>query len=170
MRYFLVILMLLFLVGCGFHWRGQMPLAPALQTVYIKSPDPYGQLTRHLQESLKMSGAHVVDRPEDASTILVIVKEDTTQQLLGINGSQQTRQYNLILTVTFEVTTSSGQPKVPPQVITETRTLTIQADQMLASSNEANNLYQQMRLAIVYKIMSRLASQEISTLLMQPAS
>lgn len=168
MRQLMVLFMLVIsLTGCGFHLRGQMPLATPLHVVYLKTPNPYGQLAHNLQQSFKMSGTRLVDNPNDATAILNILKEETSQQLLGINGSQQTRQYNLILTVTFEVTTPSGQTTVSPQVITETRTLTIQADQMLASSNESNSLYQQMRSAIVYKIMRRLASEEVTTLLMR---
>ena len=54
--------------------------------------------------------------------------------------------------------------------MTETRALTIQADQILASSNEANNLYQQMRQAIVYDIMSRIASHDVTALITDTTS
>lgn len=170
MRQIIISVVLLCLTGCGFHLRGQTTLAPPLQVVYLKAPNPYGQLAHNLQQSFKMSGARLVNNPEDATAILSILKEETSQQLLGINGSQQTRQYNLILTVTFEVTTPKGETTVSPQVVSESRVLTIQADQMLASSNEANSLYQLMRASIVYKIMQRLASQEITSIMMHHPS
>jgi LPS-assembly lipoprotein len=170
MRHVLVSVLLICLSGCGFHWRGQTQLAPPLQVIYIKAPNPYGTLAHNLRRSLTMSGTHIVEQPDKASMIFSILKEETSQQLLGINGSQQTRQYNLILTVTFEITTPHDEIVVPPQVITETRTLTIQADQMLASSNEANSLYQLMRASIVYKIMQRLGSQEITAIMLRQPS
>ena len=114
---------------------------------------------------MKISDVRLVDKIEEASTVLVILSESTTQQLLSLSGTQQTRQYNLILSVTFQVNDPQGKVLVSPQVVTETRTLTIKADQILAGSNEANTLYSQMRQAIIYDIMSRLSSKDITSLL-----
>jgi len=163
----ILIICFLFLTSCGFHLRGNLDLPPPLHHLYLKSKDPYGDLSNNLREYLKMSGVYLTNNPADAKTVFVILNENTTQQLLGISGTQQTRQYNLILTVTFDIEDPHGKVLVPPQIITQTRTLTIQSDQILAGSNEANTLYKQMRLAIVYDIMSRLASRDISALLMK---
>ena len=110
-----------------------------------------------------MSGVRVVDKKEEATSVLVIMTETITQQLLSLSGTQQTRQYNLILSTTFQVTDPQGKILVGPQVATETRTLTIKADQILAGSNEANTMYNQMRQAIIYDIMSRLSSKDITS-------
>ena len=82
-----------------------------------------------------------------------------------MSGTQQTRQYNLILNVIFQVSDPRGKILIPPQNITETRSFTIKSDQILAGSNEANALYNQMRQAIVYDMMARLSSNEITRLL-----
>jgi len=166
MRHILLLWIIVFsLTSCGFHLRGPISLAPALQTLYLKTKDPYGQLARNLKQSLKMSGVHLTDSPEEATTVLEIVNEQTLDQLIGINGSQQTRQYNLILTVTFVVTDPKGLALLKNQILTETRVLTIKEGQILAGSNEATALYEQMRQAIVYDILSRLSSAEITHLL-----
>lgn len=165
MRKLILIFTLFCITSCGYQLRGSVPLAPRLHQLFLETKDPYGQLTRNLKAFLKISGVHLVDKQEDAESTLVILKELTSQQLLGISGTQQTRQYNLILTVTFEVTDAQGKVLVKPQTVAETRTLTIKADQILAGSNEANTLYDQMRQAIVYDIMSRLASKDITALL-----
>lgn len=151
----------IFIAGCGFHLRGTMPLAPAMHDIYLETQDPYGTLTRYLRQFLKMSGVNLVEKKAEATTVLVIISETTSQQLLSLSGTQQTRQYNLILTVTFQLTNPQGKALVPPQVAKETRTLTIKSDQILAGSNEANTLYDQMRQATVYDIMSRLSSKDI---------
>jgi LPS-assembly lipoprotein len=161
----LIVVLLCLLTSCGFHWRGELPLAPPLHNLYLQTADPYGQLARNLIQFLKLSGVHIAAKPQEADTVLVILSETTQQQLLGISGTQQTRQYNLLLNVTFSVTRPDGTVLVPPQLITEVRTLTIKADQILAGSNEANTLYEQMRQAIIYDIMSRLSSKDIAALL-----
>jgi LPS-assembly lipoprotein len=159
------ILMLISITSCGYHLRGSIPLAPSLHHLYLETKDPYGQLSRYLKQFLKVSNVTLTDKPEDASAVLVIVQETTSQVLLGISGTQQTRQYNLILTVTFQITDPLGKSLTPIQSMTETRSFTIKSDQILAGSNEASNLYNQMRQAIVYDIMARLGSIEITSLL-----
>ncbi len=158
---------LFFLTSCGFQLRGAAPLSPPLQELYIQTTDPYGQLTHNLHEYLRMSGVHLTSTPDEATAVLVILSENENQELLSVSGSQQTRQYNLILSVSFEVTTSKGVLLVPPQVVTETRTLTTLSDQILGGSNEQTTLYQQMRQAIVYDMVNRLNSRDITQLLME---
>ncbi len=153
--------------GCGFHLRGPVQLAPALQQMYLQTSDPYGPLARGLTQFLKSSRVHLVSSPNQAKTILKIIKEDTGQQLLSVGGTQQTRQYNLILTVTFQITAPNGTELIPAQTVSETRTIPIQSNQTLAGSNEANNLYRQMRQAIIYDIMSRLSSSSVTEILVK---
>lgn len=161
----LVVFMCLLLTSCGFHLQGQMQLAPPLHRMYIQAPDPYGSLVRSLQQSLKMSNVKIVASPQEADTILVILRDENSQELLSVSGTQQTRQYNLIVTVTFEITKTQGETIVPPQTLSETRTITIQSNQILGSSNEASLFYQQMRRTLAYAMMNRLASQDISLMI-----
>jgi LPS-assembly lipoprotein len=163
MKKLLFIFLFFCLTSCGFKPRGSMPLAPPLHHLYLETPDPYGQLTRNLRQFLKMSGVSLAKRPEQATSILTILSENTNDQLLGINGTQQTRQYNLILTVVFQISNTNNRVLIAPQTVTESRTLTITNDQILASNNEAMSLYNQMRQVIVYDIMSRLSSEEVTT-------
>lgn len=162
MKKLFLIFLILCISSCGFKPRGSMPLAPPLYHLYLETPDPYGQLTRNLRQFLKMSGVLLAESPQEATSILTILSENTNNQLLGINGTQQTRQYNLILTVTFQVSNTNNRVLVTPQTITETRALTITNDQILASNNEAMSLYNQMRQVIVYDMMSRLSSEDIT--------
>jgi LPS-assembly lipoprotein len=163
--YLLYISIFFIMSGCGFHPRTSPTLALPLQKLYLQIADPYGDLARNIRLYLKMSGVHITDKPDEATSILDIMSETTSQQLLNMSGTQATRQYNLILTVSYQVTDSHGNIVVSPQIVTETRPLTINASQMLSGSNQTVSLYHQMRQAIVYDIMSRLASREMTVLL-----
>lgn len=167
MRLLFLLLMMLTLTSCGFHPRGELPLAQPLHNLYLESRDPYGQLAHNLQQYLKASSVHLTDSPTKADTVLVITKEEMGQQLLGVAGTQQTRQYSLSITVAFQITSPTGLVLVPQQAVTESRTIPILANQTLAGSNEANNIYSQMRQAIAYDIMNRLASQDVTTMLVK---
>jgi LPS-assembly lipoprotein len=165
-----VFLLTALLTGCGFHPRGNMQLAPPLKNLYLESHEPYSELSRNIKEYLKNSHVTLAASPSDAPSILEIIQESNSQQLLSVGGTQQTRQYNLNLSVTFQVTTPKGLVLIPAQTVTESQPLTLQADQILGGSNEQNTLYRQMRRAIVYTIMTRLSSQAATTKIMTTLS
>lgn len=152
----------LLITGCGFHLQGETKLATPLHRMHLKTPDPYGQLARSLQQYLKISNVQLVTSPEQASTILSILRDETSQELLSVSGTQQTRQYTLRVTVAFDISTPEGKSIIGPQTLSETRTITIQSNQILGSSNEANLFYQQMRRTLAYAILNRIASNEIT--------
>jgi len=162
LRYIMLFILLSLINGCGFHLRGVQPLTPSFKELYLKTPDPYGSLTHHLQQMLKLSGVHLVANPTDASTILIILNEEKTQQLLSVGGTQETRQYNVGLNVTFEVQDSHHRILMPSQTLTETRPITLRSNQILAGSNEINSLYEQMRQSMAYDIIIRLSAADAS--------
>lgn len=165
----LAVMMLLpcLIAACSFHLRGDLPLAPPLHSLYVESSDPYGTLVKELEQSLRMSRVTLAANPHEAKTILVVLHDDTAQTLLSVSGTQQTRQYQLTVTVSFEINDSSGRTIVPPQTLAENRVITIQSNQILGSSNEANLYFQQMRRVLASAIMYRLSSHEITNMINQ---
>lgn len=162
MGLFIMTALVFLMTSCGFHLQGMLNLAPPLQRLYLETADPYGQLSRSLQQYLRMSNVELVSSPVQATTILHIMHDDIARSLINVSSSQQTRQYNLIVTVTYEITNNRGQVLLGPEVMTETRALTVQSDQELGSSNEANLFYQQMRRTLAYSIMNRIASRQVT--------
>lgn len=154
------------LSACGFKPQGEKQLAPPLHRLYLQTVDPYGLLVRKLESYLKISGVRLATSPELADTILVISPENTSQDLLSVSGTQQTRQYNLKLSVTFEITDAHGTVIVAPEALAESRVITIQSNQILGSSNEATLYYQQMRRTLAYAIMNRIASHDVTATVM----
>lgn len=164
MNRFLVMTMTLLLSACGFHPQGEMRLADPLKRMHLQTPDPYGSLARNLRDYLRMSHVKLVACNE-AQTNLVILHDDTSQELLSVSGTQQTRQYNLKVNVAFEITNKAGHTILPAQSFSETRAITVQSNQILGSSNEANLYYQQMRRSLAYAIMTRLSSLEVTDII-----
>lgn len=161
------VLLVMLISGCGFHLRGEMPLAKPLHSVYIQSVDPYGTLVKSLSQSLKMSNVQLAENSHEAETTLVIMHDDTSQELLSVGATLQTRQYKLVVTAMFEVNDAKGRTIVPPQSLAESRVITVQSNQILGSSNEANLYFQQMRQALASAIMYRLASREVTSMINQ---
>jgi len=157
----------LLLTSCGFHLQGERKLAPPLHRLYLKASDPYGHLVRSLQQYLKSSHVQLVSSPSEADTILTILSDTTSQVLLSVSGTQQTRQYTLNVIVTFDISDAQGRTLIPPQTLSESRIITVQSNQVLGSSNEANLFYQQMRRSIAFAIMNRIASKQITATINQ---
>lgn len=166
MKKLLIFFLFPFLVSCGFHLQGPLQLVPPLRTIFIQTPDPYGSLSRSLREYMRMSDVTVACSPAQATAILVIMQDITSQELLSVSSTQQTRQYVLKVNVAFEINDPRGRTIVPPQSVIESRMITVQSNQILGSSNEANLYYQQMRRSIAYAIMNRLNSQQIGRMVM----
>lgn len=170
MKKFLFFILTCFISGCGFNLQGEVKLAEPLHRLYIQAPDPYGTLARYLKQSLKMSKVTLVENPVLASTMLVILKDQASEDLISVSSTQQTRQYTLKVMVMFQILDAKGRTIVGPQVLTESRVVTVQASVILGSSNEANLMYQQMRRIIAYGIMNRIASKEITGMIMHAFS
>ena len=151
-------------VACGFHLQGEMHLAKPLQHLYLETSDPYGQLARDLRQYLKMSNVQLAQTQSEATAILNIAHDETSETLVSVGGTQQTRQYSLKVTVMFEITDKNGRTLVPMQTLSESRSITVQSNQVLGSSNEATLYYQQMRRRLAYAIMTRIASAEVTKL------
>jgi LPS-assembly lipoprotein len=164
-RFFLLLCASIVLSSCGFHLQGEAHLAKPLHKIYLQTPDPYGAIPRDVVSALKMSHVQLVTAAKEADTILVLSQETITQTLLSVSGTQQTRQYNLIMTVQFEITDKNGGSIVPLQTLAEGKVITVQSDQILGSSNEATLYYQQMRRSLAHSIMNRIASKEITTII-----
>lgn len=156
--------------GCGFHLQGKMSLSPPLQRMFLETSDPYGYFSRILREYLKISGVTLTESVESARTTLVILQDTTSQELLSVSASQQTRQYNLRVTISFMIRARDGETILPTQTLTDTRVMTVQSNQILGSSNEANLYFQQMRRTLATALMNRIASKEVRALSLQLTS
>ncbi|HVE43686.1 MAG TPA: LPS assembly lipoprotein LptE [Gammaproteobacteria bacterium] len=153
------------LTGCSFHLQGEKALPKPLHRLYLQVKDPYSYFARHLKEALQISNIVLTVSPEQAETILSITKDTSSQELLSVSGTQQTRQYSLVVTIEFEITNTAGVVLVGPETLTERRTITVQSNQILGSSNEANLFYQQMHRSLTYALINRLASQQVASAL-----
>lgn len=166
----MISLMCCWLLACGFHPQGQVKLAPPLHKIYLYATDPYSEFIRTLKLYLKMSHVQLVDSPADADTTLSILQDTTSQSLLSVNGTQQTRQYLLQVIISFQISNRLGQLIVPPQPLADSRVITVQSNQILGTSNEVNLYYKQMRRELAYALMNRIASDDITKLINQAAA
>ena len=159
--FFLLCSMTFLLSACGFHLQRGRELALPLHRLQLQAQDPYGALSRYLKQYLHFSHVKIVDNAAQADTILSILADVSSQTLISVSGTQQTRQYNLVVAVTFTLTDTKGHILLPAETLSESRVVTIQSSQILGSSNEVNLFSQQMHRAIANAIINRLAAKEV---------
>lgn len=155
------------LIGCGFHARGEWHLSPPLQKMYLETNDPYGQLSRELTQQLKASNMLFAQHRNDATVVLRIEQDSTSQDLLSLNATQQTRQYKLTLTIRFSLQDINGVVILPTQIVQDSRIITIQSNQILGSSNEITLMTKQMHQGLANTMLNRLESPEVARLIDQ---
>jgi outer membrane lipopolysaccharide assembly protein LptE/RlpB len=80
-----------------------------------------------------------------------------------VGATQQTRQYKLTASVTFEVSDNRSRPIIESQTLSEDRVITVQSNQILGSSNEANLYFQEMNRSLANAVMYRLSSNQITS-------
>jgi len=166
-RIIIFLSLILLLSGCGFHLQGQTYFAPALQHLYLQTQDPYGYLATDLRQILKSSGIELADSPDKATMILTILQDTNAQILIAPSGTNQTQQYQLQSTISYTLS-NKGRTLLGPEALTEQRPITIQSNQILGTSNEADLFYRQMHRALAYALINRISSRAVTRLMENP--
>lgn len=166
-RFVWVCLLALFLVACGFHLRGNVPLPKTLSPMYISTSTPYDPLVELIEDTLTASHIQLTDSPKNASTILHIIDIQYTENLVSVAASTNTRQYALAETLHMELTTPKGKTIIPVSTLTATNPLTVDSNQVLNTSVQKQTLQQEMQQAVVQQLMIRLGAPNTKRALAQ---
>jgi LPS-assembly lipoprotein len=157
-RFFWISFLTLFLVACGFHLRGNVPLPKTLSPMYIATNKPYDPLVELIEDTLTASHIELVDSPKNASTILNLIDIQYVENLVSVAASTNTRQYTLLEILRMELTTTKGKIVIPVSTLTASNPLTVDSNQMLNTSVQKQTLQQEMQQAVVQQLMIRLGS------------
>lgn len=165
MKYIIVFIFLFFITSCGFHLRGEMDFPPFFNNIYIETKDPYSHFSKQVILFFKLSNITILTHSNNATYILRIRNETTSDRMIGYDPRSHFRQYSLLLTVTFELLDAKENLLLGPETLTQSKIITINDSRMLGGSNEAKMMYDQMRQEIIYLMMSRLASNDVKNIL-----
>lgn len=153
------LLVVFLLSACGFHLRGMIDIPEWLDNVSIISRDGNKELVAKLKSVLEGYKIKVNDDPALAKYWLMINRSNLQQQIVSIGASTNPRQYQLIMTTEFSLTTPKGQVVKPVRQVTVTRQLTVNNDRILGSNAEESILISEMRQDTVIQIINRLSRQ-----------
>lgn len=148
--------MALLLTACGFHLRGDVKLAAALNKVYIEGADPYDPLVRELTRSLTTTGAAVVEDSKQATAILQILNNSGSRRVLSVSSAGKVSEYELYQILEFKVRDAAGRELLAPQRLEITRDYLFDKQDVLGKSNEEEMLRRDMRRDLARLAMLRL--------------
>ncbi len=157
------------LAACGFKLRNARDLPPGLQTMYLQEEEPYGRFASTLQATLRAAGVNLLNSPSSAIT-LHLTKPNLAYNAATIGTSNQSRVYNVVLSVTFSLTNPQGDVLVAPANLKTTRFLTLNANQLIESNNQLSLLEQDMQHDLISQLFNRLSSPAVAQAIQNPPS
>lgn len=122
-------------MSCGWRLQGTARLSEAMAVTYIDTDDRYTDFNRALRESLRASGARLAVRPEDATAIVRVHKDESGQRVLTVSARNTPEEYEVFYAVEYSVSNQTGQ-LIEPQRLELTRDYSYNQLAVLAKQRE----------------------------------
>jgi LPS-assembly lipoprotein len=152
---FRVVLASLLLAGCGFQLRGDP--AVGLRTLQVSSAGP-SQVAAEIRRTLATGPTRVVSNPKDAEAQLRVLEEVRDKSVATITGTGTVYEFELRLTVRYEVTVPGREiPVVAPTETVAKRLITYSASAPIAKEAEEQLLFKDMQVELAGRVLRHVA-------------
>jgi LPS-assembly lipoprotein len=141
------------LTGCGFHLRGELPIPPSLNPMYIQGSSP---VRAALVDLLQGSRVRLAQTPKDARVILRILNESRSSRVVAVDRNGLVLAYELHLRVTFDAVNAEGREIVPRSTLDLARTYNNPDVQVLGKQLESDIIYEDLVREAADRILFRL--------------
>ena len=159
LKQFLVFLLGVSLVSCGFKLRGAYELPEAMQVTYIDSLQVSSGLVRALKIALKDSSVKVADIKTNDAAILRLYKETRDKRTVSVDVQGRAREYTLTYALRFSVLSGQQKFEITEQVIHIERDFIFDPEDVLGNSRGESQLYEEMQQDLVRLLLLRLQSK-----------
>ena len=147
--------LVIWLVGCGFHLRGTVALPPWVQRVSITIESAHTDLYTFLKDKLEAAHVNVVDDPRQASLEIIVMHDETHEDLISVGASTTPRQYQLVYEVHYMVK-KGHHMVIPKRLVRVVRPFTVNVNRILGSDFEENLIKKEMRQDAATQILNSL--------------
>jgi LPS-assembly lipoprotein len=143
------------LAGCGFQLRGDPVVG--IKTLYVSNVGP-SAIATEIRRSLSSGPTRVVAKLDGAEAQLRILSEVRDKQVFTITGAGQVYEFELRLTVRFEMTAPGREvPVLAPTEAMARRIITYSAAAPIAKEAEEQLLFKDMQLELASRILRQVA-------------
>jgi LPS-assembly lipoprotein len=145
------------LYGCGFKLRGavQLPFT-ALWSNFPATSSVGNEFKRALRTSNPQ--LQFVDVREKAQVVLNVLAESKDKLVLGLSSAGVVREYQLQVTLRYELLDGKGRELTAAQDIILKRDVTTSDAQIVAKEREDELLFREMQNDLIQQLMRRLAA------------
>jgi LPS-assembly lipoprotein len=150
----IIIAAALALSSCGFQLRGDPVVG--IKALYVSTVAPAG-VAADIRRSLARSPTRVVTTLKDAEAQLHILAEVRDKQVFTITGTGTVYEFQLRLTVRYEMTIPGRElPVISPTNAEARRTITYSAAAPIAKEAEEQLLFKDMQLELANRILRQI--------------
>lgn len=143
------------LAACGFELRGEPGVG--LRTIFVASNVPSTVLA-DVRRILATGPTKIVANQKDAEASLTILAESREKTVHTITGSGRVYEFQLRLTVSFELLIPGREePVIAPSELTTTRLITYSESAPTAKEAEEQLLYKDMQADLAGRILRQVA-------------
>lgn len=138
------LILLNILLGCGFHLAGSGELASSLDNTSVQSAASSRDLVLLLERNLKSNQINIVGI-DQATALINILFEGTEKTVLTLDSEGKAREFELILTVSFDVKKPDNSYLLREQSIRLNRDFVFDKNNLLGANEEEQQLFSEMR-------------------------
>lgn len=153
----LAVLAATLLSSCGWRLQGTTRLSPVMATTYVETDDRFTDFNRALRESLQASGARLTARPEEATAVVRILKDESGQRVLTVSARNTPEEYEVFYLIEYSVNGRTDE-LIAPQKIELTRDYSYDETTVLAKQREQAVLREALARDLAGLVVRRLAS------------
>jgi LPS-assembly lipoprotein len=144
--------------GCGFHLRGSAALPAEMDVIYVTGRPPWNSLVEDLTEALLSHDVRVTRERDEATAVLRIISNESSQQLLSVNTAGKVLEYELRQTMVFSMTKADGHPLIKPQRVTTSSAYLYNSNDILGKEREKKVVFQTLQKNLVNLAILRIAA------------
>ena len=148
------------LSSCGFGLRGTAALPAELETLQIQSADANSDIVRELRRVLRNNDVNVDDVEVTGGYTLQVGQEQNSERALSVNNQARAGEYQLTMSVPFQLLNGST-PVLGPETVTLERVYLADPENAAAKSDEARLIQQEMRRELALQILRRLQAAQL---------
>jgi LPS-assembly lipoprotein len=154
LRYLLVALVALALVGCGFQLRGT-DLRSSVARVYVDAAPRHGFETP-MRLALERAGVEVLELPAADGLVVDLIDERRDRRSISVSETAVAAEYEVIVGVRYGVRDGAGRQLIEPQWLARERVYRVDRDNILGSSEERALLEREMQSELIQQIIRSL--------------
>jgi LPS-assembly lipoprotein len=156
MRSALLLVLAVSISACGFHLRGNIPLADGVKNMFVSAPE--GPFKDQLVRVLNQAGATIASTPQGADVVLLVSSADTSRTVGTLDERGKANSYNLKFKVRYTLKDPSEKNIRPAETVTESRRYNFDPETVLETEAEEAELQESMEQDVALRIVRQLST------------